>query len=102
MAEHESDYVSFASDNGLPDAGVDTPLGGEASLRRQIAAIADERGLDPPQVIGAETMKAMPAVPPLAFAAITAIFDCLFEADGREAAAAQDEDDMEPGDSHDG
>jgi hypothetical protein len=59
-----------------------------AALRRQVEAIATERGLEGPQVIATRDMSAMPGVPPLAFAAVAAIFDCLFEADARQRDAA--------------
>ena len=58
-------------------------LTGMAAFRRQVEAIADDRGLAAQQVAGTRQLENMPDVTPTAFGAITGIVDCLLDADLR-------------------
>jgi hypothetical protein len=85
-AKNQTPTTDGWHDDGTAPAGPDPEDArpSTAALRRQVEAIAAERGLDGAQVVAARDMSAMPGVPPLGFAAIAAIFDCLFEADARQ------------------
>lgn len=60
-----------------------------AAFRRQLEAIADDRGLAPREVMETGQLANMPDVTPTAFAAIAGIVDCLVDADLRGTADAE-------------
>lgn len=81
------------SDDETAAASVPAPPAGAAALRRQLDAMAAERGLDRAQVAGGGELSNMPAVTPTAFTAIAGILDLLMDADARADPGTGTEDD---------
>jgi len=76
---------------------------GSAAFRRQVAAIAEDRGLAANQVAGAEQLENIPDVTPTAFAAIAGIVDRLCDTDARLSEdATRNATAMERNDTDDG